>query len=658
MGLLTNIRKAITNMGYSGGMYTNVIPYGFITKNKRDLLTNYKNLVYACVNVIAEEVGRYEPVFTKDGKEINHPFGNILNKPSDSVSKFDLLFASQAYLELTGELYWYIPKGEITKRPKEIILLNPERMYQSIDNGQLVGYVYRRGDGTDMTFEVDEIEAYYMFNPFNAFAGYSTTNAGDLYIEGENATSEFQTNFIKNQATPSGVLNIKKKVSRELFDKIGKQWKREHGGTKNAGKTIFLNGGDVDFVKMGLSISDINMKELKDVTEKKVLQMFRVPSALLGETESNGLGRANIETIEYIFSKRTIEPKLVRLDDFIERVVRSQYKEKVKVEHKSLIPQDMEFKLKMLDSGKDIWLTRNEVRRLSGLEIEDVKGGDDLYIELNKAKINQSEGVGSSNKIVLKVAGSENPSVKKDSDNAFEEIQVVENKESKNIERVLKKLVRKQEKSVLEKVELLSKKVKAFEEFLFELEKMTPEMVQELLPFIIKAIEGGADVIISLGELDIDFVLSQGQRDAVFESTERLMKSFNKETVEKLQKQLAGGLMNNESQAELTKRVESVFEEAKGYRAERIARTESHRAVNQGTAYAYQQQGYKKMKWVAWGGACPFCKSMDGKETLIGKPFISKGDTLVNGEEQFLADYDDVMYADLHPNCRCKLIPV
>lgn len=654
MGIFSGIKKAIDErINYRGGSFYSLLSSGISPKNKTELLHQYKNLVYACVNVISEEVGKYEPIFLDGDKELNHPFKRVLNRPNPHTSKFDLFFASQAYLELTGELYWYIPKGEFTKQIREIYILRPDKMKFALDNDEkVVGYVYMRGDGTQIPFELDEVETYFQFNPLSETIGYSTVQAGSLYIDGENDTSEFQNAFIRNQATPSGIISIKNKMTKELFDKLKRQWKMEHAGARNAGKTVFLNGGDVEFTKMGLSISDINLKELKEVTEKKVLQMFRVPSALLGETDSNGLGRANIDTIEYIFSKRTIEPKLVRLDDFIERIIRNHYKENVIVNHESLIPEDLEFRLKLMESGKDIWLTRNEIRQLSGFNLKDVEGGDKLYINLSQVAINEKPEVQRTFKVKVRDIK------KKIGENLYQDLQLSENKHSKQIQRTLKKLVKEQEKLVLEKIPLLSKKVKAFEEFLIDLDTMTPEMVLALFPEMIETLTAGGEIVVSFSGLDIQFLISQAERDAVFSSTERLMKSFNKETVEKIQKQLAGGLMNNESQAELAKRVESIFSEAKGYRAERIARTEAHKATNQGVAMAYQQQGYKEMRWVAWGDACEFCASMNGKTVSIGKPFVSKGETLTVGENSFLADYDDVRYADLHPNCRCKIEPV
>ena len=40
-------------------------------------------------------------------------------------------------------------------------------------------------------------------------------------------------------------------------------------------------------------------------------------------------------------------------------------------------------------------------------------------------------------------------------------------------------------------------------------------------------------------------------------------------------------------------------------------------------------------------------------------PFVPRGGSInADDGEEFLNDYDDITYADAHPNCKCKLMPV
>ena len=95
------------------------------------------------------------------------------------------------------------------------------------------------------------------------------------------------------------------------------------------------------------------------------------------------------------------------------------------------------------------------------------------------------------------------------------------------------------------------------------------------------------------------------------------------------------------------------------WRAERIARTESSRSLNQGQVAAWEDAGLTRMSWEIARNPCEFCAAMKTGSHGIGQPFLSLGSTLkgTNGG-QMTVDYDNVMTPPLHPNCRCTLTPI
>tara|TARA_R110000824_G_scaffold367453_3_gene556626 strand:+ start:11493 stop:12350 length:858 start_codon:yes stop_codon:yes gene_type:complete len=95
------------------------------------------------------------------------------------------------------------------------------------------------------------------------------------------------------------------------------------------------------------------------------------------------------------------------------------------------------------------------------------------------------------------------------------------------------------------------------------------------------------------------------------------------------------------------------------WRAERIARTEASRALNQGQVAAWEDSGLKRMKWAIAPNPCEFCAAMKKQAHGIGQPFLSVGSTLKGTKGgQMNVDYDNVMTPPLHPNCRCTLLPI
>jgi HK97 family phage portal protein len=325
-------------------------------------------------------------------KEYDHPFIRLLKKPnSQGLTQFELFEAWQSYLELVGDFFLYVAKGENTSEPKELFILRPDRVEVLVDenSGDLLGYKYKPDDVNEVPFDIDEIIHDKTFNPYNPYRGLGTVQAGLLYIEGETVSSEFQTNFIKNQATPSGIVSFKNRIGKEAFDKFKTQWAEQHQGQANAGKTAFIRQADIEFTKLGLSLSDLNLEGLKTITDTQVRQLFRVPKAILGETDSSGLGRANIEAVEYIFAKRTIEPKLDSKDDKIKESIERFYGEELYIGHTSQVPADKEFRLKEDKELVDVVKTRNQIRKERGYD--DFDGADDLYLAFNQVSLSQPQ---------------------------------------------------------------------------------------------------------------------------------------------------------------------------------------------------------------------------------------------------------------------------
>lgn len=100
------------------------------------------------------------------------------------------------------------------------------------------------------------------------------------------------------------------------------------------------------------------------------------------------------------------------------------------------------------------------------------------------------------------------------------------------------------------------------------------------------------------------------------------------------------------------------------WKAERIARTEEHRAEQDARIEAVKQlsaeTGAEFVK--VWhrdplSNSCEFCIAMDGTAKRLDQPFITVGETVQGADGGILTNtYEDAEWAQAHPNCRCKLI--
>ena len=143
------------------------------------------------------------------------------------------------------------------------------------------------------------------------------------------------------------------------------------------------------------------------------------------------------------------------------------------------------------------------------------------------------------------------------------------------------------------------------------------------------ALEQGGLALVFAGDTEHEFKMSDALAAALKHSTGRMADNFNNDTLDALTATLTEGVQAGESLGKLTNRVEDVYSSATGYRAERIARSETQNASGEATIAAYKQTGYVvSKKWFANPGACEFCEALDGSIVGLDENFVDKGDSI------------------------------
>lgn len=142
----------------------------------------------------------------------------------------------------------------------------------------------------------------------------------------------------------------------------------------------------------------------------------------------------------------------------------------------------------------------------------------------------------------------------------------------------------------------------------------------------------------------------------------KVSESIDDETDKQLKASLAEGIDLGESLGMLADRVENIYGAAAGYRAERIARTESIMSSTFATRDAWKSSGVVEyQKWLTAGDPCPFCADMEGQTLGLNdsEAYFRVGDimTLDSGDTMKFT-YSDIQGPPIHVNCRCSLVPV
>lgn len=656
------------------------------------LLGMYSGVAYRCINTIAEAVAsQYVPyAYTLDSKGkkqtvAKHPFWDVLNSPNPDMTFYQLFEGSASFVEQFGEFFWYVVPGSKTGYAngiKEIYLLRPDKMGIVVDKstGSVIGYNYSAGNGAKkIPFTPDEIRHFMTFNPKNAYRGFSTMEAAAEYIQTEEEVSRFTRNYFRNNAAMSGIISVEGKVPRESWNKFVRQWRERYQGVDNAGKVALVRDSQVKFTPIGSSVSEMQLTDLKQTTVEQILMMFRIPKGLFGMESDQGMGRASVETLEYIFAKWTIDNKLARFDDFIESICKKYYaKMPAMISHNNIIPDDKEYQLAYYNQGADRWITRQEIRdRDPELQNNDIKGANQLFTLINQIPLEdagkaQAAASSSSDKSATVTLVKAKKKIVKDLEYSTNQkevfrLQIEQNAKAyaRQYKQSMIKVLEKQKSTVLGNIQHLAAPKKNLSDTLFNMSDEASSFNSEILPVISTLVlQQGQLAMEFAGDTTATYTLSQAIMNALAKQTKRMASNFNEDTITALSDSLTEGLQNGESIEEMSQRVSDVYDTAEGYRTERVARTESLGASNAATLDGYRQTGFvTAQQWYANPGACPFCEELDGETVGLDESYVNQGDSVSahghDGESMtMLADYSSIETPPLHPNCSCTIIPV
>lgn len=620
-----------------------------------------RGITYKAIDKIGSSLSVYEPIVNKQNGDayVNHPILTLFNDPNPRMNATDFVHMFGMLYEIYGETFWYLIRRENSRKIAQVELLNPLQMEVKTHNGELVGYILHKSNGDQVPLLIDEIYHDKRPNPFNEWRGLSVLEKASMYVDIEIATTQFTLSYMNNNASPSGIVSLPN-MEKDAFKQFAAQWREGYEGPENAGKTAFIRGGEADFKAVGATLKDVDQKVTRDMAKEDVLMMLEVPKSLLGASSDKGFGRADIEALNYVFAKEKIDPLMTRLDRIYSTILKDSFSATgaAIVTHESVIPEDKEFKLKTYEKGANVWLTVDEIRAEQGLKpLPNGQGSVIMPKNTVAPTVESSKSLIVKKKIVLKKQPSKaNIEKKLNQEQEQFRTELVKNNDiyAKKMKAAISTFAANQEDRVIAN---LNATMKSYEEITFSVKEETEALAFVLVPIALDLVIAQSEDVANFitGEL---LVVTTEIKQQVESQILRIAGLYNVDTIQGLEKTLSEGVANNESLAKLKKRIESVYEESKGYKAERIARTESLRLSNKTAEDVYFQNGFSTVKWFVNPGACEFCLSLSGQKKTIGGNFKNIGDVIpLEDGSTMRIEYDDIGTPPLHPNCKCSIVP-
>lgn len=358
------------------------------------LLQEARGWVYACVRVIAEEVGLTPlELYKVAGKSEeggvewerihDHPFMDLLNAPNPNITAFEFMEIISMHLDLTGNAFIWLQAadGNGVKNAEEI----PAAMWPlPPDNVRpdrtalpkfINGYIFE-DNFSKRRLEPHEVLHIKEPNPNDLYMGMGATQAAADAIDQDNWARAWNRQFFQNGAWP-GIIVKSGTTNEDKLQQIRAAFDGRHRGVNRSHKAVILPAG-VELDTIGVNQKDMDFANMRLQARDEILGLFRVPHVALGLGAGEELNRATADTTDYIFGRRTIRPKVRRIVNFINEFLLPRFGDDLMLDFADQVSDDMEYKRSL---HKDAlmgspYMSVNEVR--DDLGLQPIEGGDEV----------------------------------------------------------------------------------------------------------------------------------------------------------------------------------------------------------------------------------------------------------------------------------------
>jgi len=611
-------------------------------RNTAEQLKAYQGWVGDCVSLIANRMASLPlRLYDKNDELIKeHPFYDLMKFFNPDTTAFLGKVLRSTYKDLTGECYILMAKDGLGI-PRELYFRSPDKMTPIVEKGTIAYYKYLEGF-KEIIYPKEDILFFKYANPTDTFRGASPVQRKAYAVDTDKYNMVYQLNVFKNGAHLKSILETDKNMSKEQVDKFLDIFNATYGGAENAHKTGAAVGG-LKFKTVGQTNKDMEFMLLAEWTMRQIASAYNTPPQKLSHPEQTNL--ANMQALDVSWNRECILPRCIMDAEVFTSFLLPLYKQPgLYCKYDNPVPADTEFILKKRESDLKNWVINvNEARSEDGKE--DVPWG-----KLPLAPFGIGPLGSATEKPALAPAPGKAIILKKYTEefktgywNQFiKRITPLEN----DFKRGMIKLFQEQELRVLRA--LRGKKISQVD--VDNVLKITHDerSIKDLADFTIPRITemvkiNGTNAYAELGVEGSFDVTNPKVIKWIKAHCGDLIVSITDTTFDALKATLTEGIKLGESIPKLAARVTEQYADCKGYRAVRIARTETITASNQGALQAYKQSGVvEKKEWLLSADACDICLD----QAAAGA---------IPVDDNFPGGFDA---PTAHPNCKCAILPV
>lgn len=546
----------------------------------------------------------------KDIEEIeDHPLLDLLHRFNPLMTGLIGMGLTQKYIDLKGEAFLGIERNA-AGMPVQLWPIPGYWIYRT----PFAGSPFFNVSFGAWVASIPETEIIWLKHPDLENPYWRGSGIGESLgdeIEIDEYAGKTQKALFYNHNIPSAVISLDG-AGQPVVDRVREDFNQKHGGFWNAAK-VFWVGQKIDVKTLAMDFTDSNIGPLRKDERDKMVSTYGVPPEILGILDHSN--RATIAEAKTIYAEHVLVPRLEFTRTELQERLVPEFDERLLLDYVDPSPDDQSFKLQVATAAP-YSRTVNEWRELQSLPPLDGPEGEarpPMPVAPPPPADKETAKPGTADPPLPK-------SLRRWLSRAAEEDDTLR---AEQLDDVM---------GSLDDSALVDGWASVAEP---ELKSWVEQVGKET----------GL-------ELDFDLVnpkISEYVRQRSLDKVKGLGKA-NATTRDQLRASLSEGIDAGESIRDLSARVRDVFEDAQGYRATNIARTETTRAAGWGNVTAFKEGGAEAKEWVATRDTRTREDhvDMDGQVVAIDEPFETPGGL----EGDHPGDFDD---PEEDCGCRCTV---
>lgn len=630
------------------------------------LYTTSKTAQTKGIKTVTVEKGKHAFLHTKLAERVSasdtleeitdHPILDLLRRVNPNDNAFDLKELTVKYLEAIGVDYWWLHRGV----GGEIINIWPlQSQYVTIkltkNEKRIASYEYRINKHTS-NFNPKDIVHFKYTSMRCPLKGDSPTKAAEQSIDLNEAMNQYEIANFKNGGNPSVVLEVPVDgtIKPEEKKRIKSDFRANTGGVKNTGNLMIASGG-AKIHEYGHKPKDMNFVQGRKTTLEEICGTYGVPMTFVVPTE---ISRDNLRSSIKLWMQFTINPKLTMIEQKLNEQFTPNWGDDLFLLFDDAIPADKEQRLKEIETLINTkYSSINEERAKDG--VDPAPWGDEP-IEPRPIEVEEVEEPEAKKQVKREGQTSDLP--EPDFMPRLFLVAMVRTYRAMEAD-IVKGLKNYDNTKAIEDDASDAAFAGSAEDIVssvFNEAKWAEEIAENARPFVRGLLDIG--LVEAMEKVKPDAMVNTSSATVLNAMDERMGQIRSAATT--IERELRDGISESinlgESRSRTIKRVRDNFDTRA--KADRVVRTETIWAHNEGTVIAWEQSGVVgAVKWntVPDDRRCPYCASMHGKTKTLGGTWFEKGTSLtVTGDAgtdiTLKFGYEPIKHPPLHPNCLTK----